>query len=70
MNKSQICSWGVIVPWYERTDGPLVGVVYLVGGRTIIAENRGGSYALMLNGRERVFPDRTTATKWVKTHLV
>lgn len=68
MNKMQICSWGIIVPWVNNA-GALLGVVYRVSGRTVIAENRGDCYALTLNGREKRFPDRTTTTKWVKSHL-
>jgi len=70
MNTIQQTPWGMIVPWVERADGPLVGLLYMIGGRMIIAEKRGESFALLLNGKERFFPDRTSMTKWVKTHLV
>lgn len=58
------------MPWVERAGGPLVGLLYMIGGRMIISEKRGDNYALLLNGRERVFPDRTSMTRWVKSHLV
>lgn len=70
MNNMQVTPWGTIVPWVERVDGPLVGLVYMISGRMILAERRGDNYALLLNGREKIFPKRTTMTKWVKTHLV
>ena len=70
MNTIQQTPWGTIVPWVERVNGPLVGLLYMIGGRMIIAEKRGDNYALLLNGREKSFPDRTTMTRWVKAHLV
>ena len=70
MNNSQIAPWGAIVPWVERAGEPSKGVLYLVGSRFYIAEYRNGALVLTLNGRERSFPDRTSLTRWVKTHLV
>lgn len=70
MNNMQVTPWGTIVPWVERANGPLVGLLYMIGGRMIIAEKRGESFALLLNGREKIFPERVTMTRWVKTHLV
>ena len=70
MNNMQVTPWGRIVPWVERVDGPLVGLLYMIGGRMIVAEKRGESFALLLNGREKNFPERTSMTRWVKTHLV
>lgn len=71
MNKIQIAPWGRIVPRFERAGGPVVGVLYhMSDGRLFISEARSGSYALQLNGRERIFPDRTSMTRWVKAHLV
>ena len=65
MNKIQVSPWGTIVPWVER------GVVYhLADNRLYIAEVRNGTFVLLLNGREKSFPDRTTMTRWVKAHLV
>ena len=70
MNAIQQTPWGTIVPWVERVDGPLVGLVYMISGRMILAELREDNYALRLNGREKIFPDRTSMTRWVKAHLV
>ena len=70
MNNMQKTPWGVIVPRVERANGPLVGLLYMIGGRMIVAEKRGDNFALLLNGREKNFPERTTMTRWVKTHLV
>ena len=70
MNTMQVTPWGRIVPWVERANGPLVGLLYMIRGRMIIAEKRGDGFALLLNGREKIFPERVTMTKWVKTHLV
>lgn len=70
MNNMQVTPWGTIVPWVERADGPLVGLLYMIGGRMIVAEKRGESFALLLNGREKTFPERTSMTRWVKAHLV
>lgn len=70
MNNMQVTPWGTIVPWVERADGPLVGLLYVIGGRMIVAEKRGESFALLLNGREKTFPERTSMTRWVKSHLV
>lgn len=71
MNKIQFSPWGTIVPWVERSGGPLVGWIYCLNdGRVLIAEVRSGFCALSLNGREKSFPDRTSMTRWVKSHLV
>lgn len=70
MNNMQVTPWGTIVPWVERANGPLVGLLYMIGGRMIVAEKRGESFALLLNGREKTFPERTSMTRWVKSHLV
>lgn len=70
MNKIQVSPWGTIVPWVERANGPLVGLLYMIRGRMTIAEKRGDGFALLLNGREKTFPERTSMTRWVKAHLV
>ena len=70
MNAIQQTPWGTIVPWVERA-GELVGVVYhLADNRLYIAIVRNGTFVLLLNGREKTFPERTSMTRWVKMHLV
>ena len=67
----QHLSWGIVMHFYEDAGDRYEGVTYLLPGKQVYAKFLNGGFVYRpLNGKERVFPDRTSMTRWVKSHLV